>query len=193
MNIEIQAVAPDQNAQLSQQLGQRVRAAREEKGQSIRAAARQLRCSPRFLLQLEQGKPTARMDKVLQTLSGLGLQLSVGAEQGAAPSAPVVAQIEARDGQRLYGERLARAHDRIAARLALDAMDLGDIERARDQVRKWADQHICSQWYVDEWTRILGGSGREIAAKMLALGKADSSALFQNTPFAFLVRRELRA
>ncbi|CAN0243944.1 unnamed protein product, partial [Phaeothamnion confervicola] len=67
----------DPNAELSGQLGAQARSARKAKGLSIRAAAQHLGCSPRFVQELEQGKPTARMDKVLQTLSGLGLQLSV--------------------------------------------------------------------------------------------------------------------
>ena len=92
----------------------------------------------------------------------------------------------------LYEERLARAHERIAALLALEAVEAADIERARNQVRKWADQQICSWWYIHQWTGILAGSPREIASKMLELKKNDAKALFQNTPFGFLVREFLR-
>ena len=181
------------NARISLQLGAQARAARKAKGLSIRVAAGDFGCSPRFLQELEQGKPTARMDKVLQVLSRLGLQLSVG-EAGAAPPNPgVLARAEARARQALYEEKLARAHDLIAARLALGAIPRADIEAARAQVRKWADRQICSQWYVDRWSRLLSGSGREIASKMIALEKADARALYQNTPFGFLVRAQLRA
>lgn len=179
---------------LSLDLGRQARTARQQRGLSIRAAAEYLRCSPRFVHQLEQGKPTARMDKVQQALAGLGLQLSVhaAAAAGGARSSGA-AQIEARAKQGLYEEKLARAHDRIAARLALEAIDPADIERARGQVRKWAEHRICSRWYIERWKRILAGTGSEIAAKMLALGKDDAKALFQNTPFGFLVRALLRA
>ncbi len=184
----------DDKARIPKQIGLQVRAARKAKGLSIRAAAQQLQCSPRFVLQLEQGKPTARMDKVLQTLSGLGLQLSVQAEGAAAPadSRQQTARLDARAKQGLHEERLARAHDRVATMLALDAAGPDAIERARSQVRKWADNHICSQWYVDQWGAILAGSGRDIALKMLRLEKSDAKALFQNTPFGFLVRGHMR-
>jgi len=173
------------------QLGQRVRAARKEKGLSIRAAAEMLRCSPRFVHQLELGKPTARMDKVQQVLSGLGLRLSVQGDAGPQPRAD--ARIEARAKQNLYEERLARAHDRIAAALALGQFGAAEIGRARSQVRKWEEHSLCSRWYIDRWRAILHGTGRQVAANLLAMGKEDARALFQNTPFGFLVRDFLRA
>ena len=58
---------------------------------------------------------------------------------------------------------------------------------------KWADQQICSQWYIDRWSGILAGEGRQIAQKIIALDKTDAKALFQNTPFGVLVRSFLRA
>ena len=146
------------------------------------------------MLQLEQGKPTARMDKVLQTLEGLGLRLGVHTRNDNDPGflAPLNAQVEARARQHLHEERLARAHDRIAARLALRQVSPAEIDKARSQVRKWADQKICSQWYVDRWTALLAGTAREIASGILRLEKDDAKALFQNTPFGFLVREYLR-
>ena len=182
------------NASISKIIGRQARSAREEKGFSIRAAAGKFKCSPRFVHQLEQGKPTARMDKVLQMLSGLGLQVTVhkkGANPAAAPHGKE--RLEARAKQRLYEERLGRTHERIAARLALGELEPGAIERARDQVRKWDEHRICSKWYVERWSEILDGPDPRIASKLLALDKADAKALFQNTPFGFLVRQQLRA
>ena len=193
MQRAIEPLSSDANARLSRQLGLQARAARKAKGLSIRAAARHIGCSPRFVQELEQGKPTARMDKVMQLLSGLGLQLSVDAADAVRPTPGEMARAEARTRQRLHEEKLARTHGLIAARLALGTIPRADIERARKQVRKWTDQQICSQWYVDQWTHILSGSGRQIASKMIALGKADAEALFQNTPFGFIVRADLRA
>jgi transcriptional regulator with XRE-family HTH domain len=190
-----QVPAVDSRLGFSAQLGEHARAARKAQRLSIRAAAEQLQCSPRFVHELERGKPTARMDKVLQALSGLGLQLSVSArpaDHDARVRARSIAQVEARSRQDLYEEKLARAHERIAAMLALDAIDPGTLEQARGQVRKWADQQICSQWYVDRWSGILAGTGAQIARKILALDKQDAKALFQNTPFGFLVLTILR-
>jgi len=188
--------AVDPRPGFSVQLGEHARVARKAQRLSIRAAAEQLQCSPRFVHELERGKPTARMDKVLQALSGLGLQLSVSArpaDHDARVGVRSIAQVEARGRQDLYEEKLARAHERIAAMLALDVVDPGTLDQARGQVRKWAEQQICSQWYVDRWSGILAGTGVQVAQKILALEKQDAKALFQNTPFGFLVRTILRA
>jgi HTH-type transcriptional regulator / antitoxin HipB len=180
------------NAYLSKMIGQQARSAREEQGFSIRAAAGKFKCSPRFVHQFEQGKPTARMDKVLQMLSGLGLQVTVH-KKGPAAQPHWKERLEARAKQRLYEERLGRAHERIAAKLALGELEPGAIERARDQVRKWDEHRICSKWYVERWSEILDGPDPRIASRLLSLDKADAKALFQNTPFGFLVREQLRA
>ncbi len=183
-------------ASLPSELGRHVRAARKLKGLSIRAVAEKLGCSPRFVHELEHGKPTARMDKVIQALAGLGMELEVRGIRGESdPQASrprSIEQVQARAQQGLYEERLAGAHARLAALLALDLVDHGDLERARGQVRKWAEARICSQWYVDQWTSLLTGSGPQIASNILALGGDDARALFQNTPFGFLVRDYLR-
>jgi HTH-type transcriptional regulator/antitoxin HipB len=172
--------------------GLQLRAARQAQRLSIRQAAQRLGCSPRFVHELEHGKPTARLDKVRQAAAGLGLRLTLtgGAEPPADASS---ARSEARARQRLREERLARAHDRIAARLALGEIRADAIARARAQVAKWQAQRICSKWYVQRWTAILRGPARSIAARLLALEPADARALFQNTPFGFLVRAELEA
>ena len=177
---------------LATQLGRRALAARKGKRLSLRAAAEMIQCSPRFLHELERGKATSRMDKVQQALTGLGLRLAVRESSSEAPR-PLAAQAEARAMQTLREEKLARAHDRIAALLALGKIPVADVGRALNQVRKWADQQICSQWYVDRWSAILAGSRREIAARIIALEKEEARALFQNTPFGFLVRDFLRA
>ena len=196
MTVSLQSTATDPSPGFSAQLGEQARAARKAQRLSIRAAAEQLNCSPRFVHELEWGKPTARMDKVLQALEGLGLQLSVSAKpvnHDARVEARSIAQIEARARQDIYEERLARAHERIAAMLALGEVPPGALEQARGQVGKWADQQICSRWYIDRWSGILAGEGRQIAQKILALDKTDAKALFQNTPFGVLVRSFLRA
>lgn len=172
-------------------IGARLRAARQAQGLSIRQAAQRVGCSPRFVHQLEQGKPTARLDKVQQAAAGLGLHLSVGTD--AAESGASKARIEARAAQRLREESLARAHERIAAKLALGKVGLHAIVRARAQVAKWDEHRICSKWYVHRWTAILRGSPRSIATRLLELEGPEARALFQNTPFGLLVRAELRA
>ena len=66
-------------------IGVQVRAARRQRGWSTRAAAQRLGLSVRFLNELERGKATARLDKVLRALEGLGLDVEIvpGAAGGA--------------------------------------------------------------------------------------------------------------
>jgi len=55
------------------ELGGAIRGARNAVGMSLRDAAAHCRVSLRFLHQLEGGKPTARLDKVLQVMFALNL------------------------------------------------------------------------------------------------------------------------
>jgi len=58
-------------------LGAAIRAARKRAGLEQKDAAGLAGVGLRFLSDLERGKPTVRMDKVLQVLDVLGLELSV--------------------------------------------------------------------------------------------------------------------
>ena len=55
------------------ELGGAIRGARNAVGMSLRDAATHCRVSLRFLYQLEGGKPTVRLDKVLQVMFALNL------------------------------------------------------------------------------------------------------------------------
>lgn len=63
-------------------IGAQVRAARKGRGWRLRTAAGKLGLSVRFLDELERGKATARVGKVLQALEGLGLDLAVVPKRG---------------------------------------------------------------------------------------------------------------
>ncbi len=65
------------NASGIDRIGAAVRAARKARGWSTRAAAGRLGLSVRFLNELERGKATARLDKVVQALEGFGLEIAV--------------------------------------------------------------------------------------------------------------------
>ena len=58
-------------------IGARIRSERVARGWSTRVAAKRLRVSLRFLNELERGKATARLDKVLQALAGLGMDVEI--------------------------------------------------------------------------------------------------------------------
>ncbi len=65
------------SGQAIRSIGARLREARRGRGWPLRAAAKRLGVSVRFLNELERGKATARLDKVLQALGGVGLDLGV--------------------------------------------------------------------------------------------------------------------
>jgi len=73
-------------------LGAQVRAARKVRGWSTRAAAAQLELSVRFLNELERGKATVRLDKLMQALHGLGLEFTVAPKQAAGLGEQVMAR-----------------------------------------------------------------------------------------------------
>jgi len=55
------------------ELGAAIRAARKALGLTLTDAARRCRVGPRFLLELEHGKPNVRLDKALAVMYGVGL------------------------------------------------------------------------------------------------------------------------
>ena len=55
------------------ELGAAVRAARKALGLTLTEAARRCGVGPRFLLELEHGKPGVRLDKALAVMYGVGL------------------------------------------------------------------------------------------------------------------------
>jgi HTH-type transcriptional regulator / antitoxin HipB len=64
-------------------LGQAIRARRKRDGLTLAETAGLTNVGIRFLSELENGKPTVRLDKVLRVLTALGLELQVVARSGA--------------------------------------------------------------------------------------------------------------
>ena len=64
------------------ELGQLVRRRRKESGLTQADAAGLVGVGPRFLGELERGKPTLELGKVLQALERLGLEIAVVRRQG---------------------------------------------------------------------------------------------------------------
>ncbi len=58
----------------SKSIGERIKAARKKQGFTQVEAAGYLRIGTRFLSELENGKPTVQLGKVLQVLEGLGYE-----------------------------------------------------------------------------------------------------------------------
>lgn len=68
------------------QIGQRVRQTRQQLGLTQPQLALAVGVGIRFIVDLEAGKPTVRLDKVLQVLSGLGLVLQITGSTGLNPT-----------------------------------------------------------------------------------------------------------
>ena len=60
-----------------EELGQVARSARQNKGQGLREVAPLAHTGTRFLSEFERGKPTAQLDKVMDALHAVGLDLAV--------------------------------------------------------------------------------------------------------------------
>ena len=67
----------DVNVQTSGDLGRAIRARRREAQLSIATLAAMLGCSPRFLSEVERGKETASVGRVIEIARALGLELHI--------------------------------------------------------------------------------------------------------------------
>lgn len=63
--------------QTAADIGQAIRAQRKSDGLTLAEAAGLTNVGVRFLSELENGKPTVRLDKLMRVLSALGLQLNL--------------------------------------------------------------------------------------------------------------------
>jgi len=66
----------------AKELGQAIRACRKTDGLTLVEAAGLIDVGVRFLSELENGKPTVRLDKVLLVVNALGLQLHLTSPTG---------------------------------------------------------------------------------------------------------------
>ncbi|MFO1054056.1 MAG: helix-turn-helix domain-containing protein [Planctomycetota bacterium] len=64
------------------ELGAAIRRARQADRLTQRELAGVCGCSPRFIVELEQGKPTAQIGKVMHVLRMLGLRLAIASREG---------------------------------------------------------------------------------------------------------------
>ncbi len=71
--------------QTSEDLGKAIRRQRKSDGLTLTETAGLTNVGVRFLSELENGKPTVRLDKLLHVLSALGLQLHLTPPAGSNP------------------------------------------------------------------------------------------------------------
>lgn len=150
----------DRIAESATHLGERVRAARKGRGWSTRVAAARLGLSLRFLNELERGKATARFDKVLHALHGLGLDLEVVARSSSdlreqiAAEKPLLRTIAAARGVRALS--LFGSAARGEAHAGSDLDFLVELENGRSLVDLVGVKHDLEALFgrpVDVFTR----------------------------------------
>lgn len=163
-----------QDAQEIPRIGAAIRAARNARGWSTREAAKRLGLSVRFLNELERGKATARLDKVVQALQGLGLQLAIAPVAARDARARVLAQrplleaIAAKHGVRRLSLFGSAARGEAMAQSDLDFLvELEDGRSLVDLVGVKQDLEALFGRPVDAFTRA------SLKPQILASARAD--------------------
>jgi predicted nucleotidyltransferase/DNA-binding XRE family transcriptional regulator len=155
-------------------IGAQLRAARREHGWSTRAAAKRLGLSVRFLNELERGKATVRLDKVMQALDGLGLEIAVAPKHSARlreqviSKLPLLRAIAAARGVRVLWLFGSAARGEAGAGSDLDF--LAELEAGRslvDLVGVKQDLEVLFGRRVDVFTR------DSLKPSVLAAARAD--------------------
>ncbi|TFY98693.1 type II toxin-antitoxin system Phd/YefM family antitoxin [Ramlibacter rhizophilus] len=89
--------------------------------------------------------------------------------------------------QRIEQERLL-AHHRIAMELLVDKRRRQELlDTARREVRRWSQQGLCSQDYIDRWSEWLSLPAAELAKQMCSDANGWGNAMRQNSPFGVAV------
>ena len=155
-------------------IGAEVRAARKQRGWSTRAAAERLGLSVRFLNELERGKATARLDKVMQALEGLGLDIAVVPKQAhdvreqVLARKPLLKAIAAKHGVRALSLFGSAARGNAGAESDLDFLvELQEGRSLVDLVGVKQDLEALFGRPVDAFTRA------SLKPRVLAAAKAD--------------------
>ena len=155
-------------------IGAEVRAARKQRGWSTRAAAERLGLSVRFLNELERGKATARLDKVVQALDGLGLEFAVipkqpaGLREQVLARKPLLEAIAAKHGVRALSLFGSAARGKAGAESNLDFLvELQEGRSLVDLVGVKQDLEALFGRPVDAFTRA------SLKPRVLAAAKAD--------------------
>lgn len=86
-------------------------------------------------------------------------------------------------------DRLIRHHRIALDLLTLPAADARRLVRdAQEQVRRWREQRLCSQDYIERWERMLSLPLRQLARSLVDDHEGWGTALRQNSPWVGLGR-----
>ncbi len=177
-------------------LGAAVHARRKALGLTIEDVMTLTGAGNRFLVELEQGKPTVRLDKVLAVLRALGSELRMGTTAGADAEDGQEALLRARQQARLEkvvrDRALRRLHQRAARLLSNANRAPLLIERALATVSRWEAQKTCSPNYIERWRKVLANPCQGMRDEVLCPQAPYGLALMQNSPFGFLLAEDAR-
>lgn len=177
-------------------LGAAIRARRKALGLTIEDVRELTGAGNRFLVELEQGKPTVRLDMVLVVLRALDGELSVGSTVGTdaedSPAALLRARRQARLEKVARDRALRRLHQRAARLLSNAGRAPLLIEKASATVSRWEAQQTCSPNYIERWRHILANPSQGMKDEVLAPQAPYGLALMQNSPFGFLLAEDAK-
>lgn len=173
----------------AKQLGASVREARKSHGLSHQSAARAAKCSVQFLVDLEQGKPTIQLDKALATAHFFGIVMQPGVDDLAQRRCARFAALEKKAAA---DAKLRGFHETLLARLRQDPVKRDKtLAKAMARVNQWEQDALCSPEYISRWRVALNG-GLDVIQTRVLDDPVWSTALVQNSPFGFLMRRKPR-
>lgn len=91
----------------------------------------------------------------------------------------------AREQQRLVEQSRLMAHQRLGIDLLTNAGKRNRLLKdARRQVRRWSEENLCSQDYIDRWNEWLSLPEAELVVRMCGDADGWGKAMRQNSPFS---------
>lgn len=91
---------------------------------------------------------------------------------------------QAREQQKQVDRNRLMVHQQIAIELLTDDSRKRQLlEAARKEVRRWSDQRLCSQDYIDRWSDWLSLPPAALVKKMCSDASGWGNAMRQNSPF----------
>lgn len=91
---------------------------------------------------------------------------------------------QAREQQKQVEQNRLMAHQQIAIELLSDKSRKQQLlDAARKEVRRWSEQRLCSQDYIDRWSKWLSLSPAALAREMCSDANGWGKAMRQNSPF----------
>jgi antitoxin (DNA-binding transcriptional repressor) of toxin-antitoxin stability system len=94
------------------------------------------------------------------------------------------ARRRARQDQKQIEQNRLMAHQRIAIRLLSDPEDKRRLlASARQEVKRWSEQKLCSLDYIERWTEWLALPAAGLVDRMCSDANGWGVAMRQNSPF----------